>query len=281
MITFINKNFRKVNSLNNLEIYCVTDKDLLYLKNLPCKLAGVGKSNFSKEYNLANTKDNIDYKEKYYSELTFHYWFWKNEMKNLENNTWIGFCQKRRFWIKKDISKNDITTYNLKNHILSEPPEEWKNYNSVICDPIYVNGVNKVKLLKRGFKSLIRDPEIFFNKKKQTVKLHFDMHHGYGNLDKAINLLDDSDRDEFRNYVDNQVCFNPNIMFIAKIDIANQWFEKLFPWLFRCEKIFSFENLKGYDSQRLYAYLAERYLSFWFKKYSKYIEWPYVTFLNI
>jgi len=267
--------------LNNLEIYCVTDKDLLYLKNLPCKLAGVGKSNFSKEYNLANTKDNIDYKEKYYSELTFHYWFWKNEMKNLENNTWIGFCQKRRFWIKKNISKNDITTYNLKNHILSEPPEEWKNYNSVICDPIYVNGVNKVKLLKRGFKSLIRDPEIFFNKEKQTVKLHFDMHHGYGNLDKAINLLDDSDRDEFRNYVENQVCFNPNIMFIAKIDIANQWFEKLFPWLFRCEKIFSFENLKGYDSQRLYAYLAERYLSFWFKKYSKYIEWPYVTFSNI
>lgn len=281
MITFINKNFRKVNLLNNLEIYCVTDKDLFYLKNLPYKLAGVGKSNFSKEYNLANTKDNIDYKEKYYSELTFHYWFWKNEMKNLENNTWIGFCQKRRFWIKKNISKNDITTYNLKNHILSGPPEEWKNYNSVICDPIYVNGVNKVKLLKRGFKSLIRDPEIFFNKEKQTVKLHFDMHHGYGNLDKAINLLDDSDRDEFRDYVENQVCFNPHIMFIAKIDIANQWFEKLFPWLFRCEKIFSFENLKGYDSQRLYAYLAERYLSFWFKKYSKYIEWPYITLPNI
>ena len=39
--------------MNSLEIHCVTDKDLPYLKNLPCKLAGVGKSNFSKEYNLA------------------------------------------------------------------------------------------------------------------------------------------------------------------------------------------------------------------------------------
>jgi hypothetical protein len=107
------------------------------------------------------------------------------------------------------------------------------------------------------------------------------MHHGYGYLDKAINLIDDSDRDEFRDYVENQVCFNPNIMFIAKVDIANQWFGKLFPWLFRCEKIFGFENLKGYDTQRLYAYLAERYLSFWFKKHSKYIEWPYITFKNI
>ena len=39
---------------------------------------------------------------------------------------------------------------------------------------------------------------------------------------------------------------------------------------------FGLKNLKGYDQQRLYAYLAERYLSFWFKKYSKYIEWPWV-----
>jgi hypothetical protein len=267
--------------MNKLDIYCITDKHFSYLDILPYKKAGVGKSIFPKNYHLSNNLDNIFYKEKYYSELTFQYWFWKNKLLQLQESTWIGFCQKRRFWVKKNISKNDITTNNLKNYILSEPPEEWKSYNSVICDPIYVNGVNKVKLLKRGFKSLIRDPRIFFNKDKQTVKLHFDMHHGYGNLDKAINLLDDTDRDEFRSYVETQVCFNPNIMFIAKIDIANQWFGKLFPWLFRCEKIFGFENLKGYDSERLYAYLAERYLSFWFKKYSKYIEWPYVTFWNI
>ena len=265
----------------NLDIYCVTDKDSSYLKKLPYKLAGVGKYTFTNEYLLANTMYNIDYKEKYYSELTFHYWFWKNELKNLDNKSWVGFCQKRRFWIKKNILKKHINIDNLNEFILSKPPEEWDGFNSVICEPIYVNGVNKVKLLKRGFRSLIRDPKIFFNKDKQTVKLHFDMHHGFGNLDKAINLLDDNDRDEFRSFVENQVCFNPHIMFIARIDIANQWFSKLFPWLFKCEEIFGFDNLKGYDSQRLYAYLAERYLSFWFKKYSKYIEWPYIAFRNI
>jgi hypothetical protein len=57
--------------MNNLQIYCVTDKDFSYLKNLPYKLAGVGKSNFSKEYCLANTYDNIDYKEKYIQNLLF------------------------------------------------------------------------------------------------------------------------------------------------------------------------------------------------------------------
>jgi hypothetical protein len=106
---------KKVNSLSNLEIYCVTDKNLHYLKDLPCKLAGVGKSNFSKEYYLTNTKqDNIDYKEKFYSELTFHYWFWKNQIENLDSNSWIGFCQKRRFWVNKNVLKSDVNKSNLK-----------------------------------------------------------------------------------------------------------------------------------------------------------------------
>ena len=42
------------------------------------------------------------------------------------------------------------------------------------------------------------------------------------------------------------------------------------------EKEFGFKNLKGYDKTRIYAYLAERYLSFWFKKYTKYKEHPWI-----
>ena len=67
-------------------------------------------------------------------------------------------------------------------------------------------------------------------------------------------------------------------MFVAKPHIVDQWFKVLFPWLFRCEKIFGFKNLKGYDTQRLYAYLAERYLSFWFEKYTKSLEWPWIFY---
>ena len=43
-----------------------------------------------------------------------------------------------------------------------------------------------------------------------------------------------------------------------------------------CEKIFGFDRLKGYDTTRLYAYLSERYLSFWFKKYTKFKAHPWV-----
>ena len=34
----------------------------------------------------------------------------------------------------------------------------------------------------------------------------------------------------------------------------------------KCEKQFKFQDLKGYDTQRLLAYLSERYLSYWFQK---------------
>ena len=44
----------------------------------------------------------------------------------------------------------------------------------------------------------------------------------------------------------------------------------------KIEKIFGFDKLRGYDTTRLYAYLSERYLSFWFKKYTKFKTHPWV-----
>ena len=66
----------------------------------------------------------------------------------------------------------------------------------------------------------------------------------------------------------------------SKPKIINEWFINLFEWLNKCEKIFGFESLMGYDSQRLYAYLAERYLSYWFRNNTKFLEWPW-TFIEV
>ena len=95
-------------------MFCITNKVFSYLNKLSYRLAGVGQENFPKKYYLANTLDNIFHKEKYYSELTFHYWFWKNKLNKIRENTWIGFCQKRRFWIKKKSLSQDINLNNLK-----------------------------------------------------------------------------------------------------------------------------------------------------------------------
>ena len=56
------------------------------------------------------------------------------------------------------------------------------------------------------------------------------------------------------------------------------YYEDLFPWLEKCEDLFGFENLKGFGMIRIYGFLAERFMPFWFKKNYKTIEWPYIFF---
>ena len=53
----------------------------------------------------------------------------------------------------------------------------------------------------------------------------------------------------------------------------DNYYNTVFPWLERCEKIFGFD-LKGYGSTRIYGFLTERFLPYWFNKYSKALEWP-------
>ena len=257
-------------------MYCVTNKRLKFLENSNYNLSWVGLDKCPENYIKSNDKINIFKKERYYSELTFHYWYWKNLL-DLNSNNWVGFCQKRRFWSKNKIHEKKLyNSSNVSQHIITEPHKDWKNYDVILCEPININNVNKTKMIKRGFRSLIKNPSIFFNPKKQSIKFHFDMHHGYGNLDKAIDLLDDDDKNDFRNFVNKSISFNPHIMFISKPKIINKWFNILFPWLERCEGIFKLDDLHGYDTTRLFAYLAERYLSFWFKKYTNFKEQPWV-----
>ena len=252
--------------MSELKIYCVTDKVVNFIDKNNYYLCWVGKSESPKGYLKCDSKENIFYKEKFYSELTFHYWYWKNLLSKEKEDNWIGFCQKRRFWINTTNKNNEINQNNINDFLITKPSQDWSKYDVILCNRINVFGAKKIKILKRGFRNFLTDPLILFNKYKQNISLHFDMHHGYGNLDKAITILDNEDREEFKKYVKNNNKFNPHIMFITKPSIAKKWFEDLFSWLEKCEEIFKFENLKGYDTQRLFAFLSERYLSYWFKK---------------
>ena len=100
------------------------------------------------------------------------------------------------------------------------------------------------------------------------------MFHGYGNLKRAISQLEKDDRNDFYEYVNTREIFNPHIMYISKNEILDKWFNALFPWLERCEKKFGF-NLEGYGLKRIYGFLAERFMSYWFKKNTKYTYHPW------
>ncbi len=114
-----------------LSIYCITNLESSFLETLEYNLVGVGEKNFSNKYINCTSGENIQNKEKHYSELTFHYWFWKNELNSLDDDTWIGFCQKRRFWLKSNDIENEIKNLEeLRKNLLKETPKDWKNHNA-------------------------------------------------------------------------------------------------------------------------------------------------------
>ena len=56
------------------------------------------------------------------------------------------------------------------------------------------------------------------------------MHHGHGNLNKAIEVMDKTDRYDFEKFVNTKVSFNPHNMFICKSKkIMKDYYETIFP----------------------------------------------------
>ena len=252
---------------------CLHDRNYRTVKELGYIPVGLGKKSFSDGWLRDNQGENISEKNNYYGEYTFHYWFWKNKIDQIENGTWIGFCAYRRFWLnnKKTVSKPN------KNNFLIHVPEEWNNYDTILGQQFFINKMKLSKLVKHGLRSLLNRPSAIFEKNR-NIKFHFNSFHGFGKLDKAIDLLNDEDREDFRKFVNTEVSFNPYNMFICKSKrILKNYYENLYPWLKRCEKVFGFKS-GSYGETRIYGFLAERYLSYWFNKYTKPLMWPIIFF---
>lgn len=266
--------------MNSKKIYCLClhEHHLENLKKIDYIPVGLGPNKFSKEWIRDNTKTNISSKNPYYGEYTFYYWFWKNILNKIKDDTWVGFTGYRYHWAQKNILKSDeiskkINNDNFDNFILKKIPEEWNNYECILGEQIYIDKWKFSKILKHGKKKFFLNPKNFF-KKNQNIKLHFDVFHGNGNMDKAIQCLNANERDDFNNYVINKKSFNrENLFFCRSKKLMNNYFESVFNWLEKCEKEFGFD-LHGYKFKRMYAYLAERYLGYWFNKYSEPLEWP-------
>ncbi len=261
--------------MNNIMnyMYCISidNKILNKILNLGYIPVGLGDSNFSSEWITDKRLINISEKNQFYGEYTFHYFFWKNLLKEIPENEWVGFCGYRRFWKNKnDIQNNN----NIENLVIKKIPNEWNNYETIIGDKLDVKGLKWIKVIKYGKIAILRNPKAIFNEKYRNIRFHFDMFHGNGILDKAVDQLNQNDRNKFYEYINNRNSFNQGNMFITRSKkIMNEYYSVLFEWLKNCENIFGF-NLEGYGKKRLYAFLAERFLSYWFKENTKYLEWP-------
>ena len=260
-----------------MNMFCVTIYNDHYdkIKNLGYIPVGLGENVNSNAFITDKTGTNIKEKNSFYGEYTFHYWIWKNKIDNLKNN-WIGFCQYRKYWSIKSNKKNHENLVQLKESVLKEIPKQYENYESILGEPLFINNFKFTKFFKKNFIKMIKNPNLFFDKSKRNIKFHFDLMHGEGNLDKAISLLDNKDRNDFSYFVNSEVSFNPHNMFICKSNkILKDYYESVFPWLERCEKKFGCE-LEGYGLKRIYGFLAERYMSYWFKKYTNFSTMPII-----
>ncbi len=262
-------------------MFCITlePKHINFIKKLNYIPVVLGEKKFSDNCFSDKKGESISSKNKYYGEYTFHYWLWKNYLNEL-NDDWIGFCQYRKFWqINNDLENININS--LENNILKSIPDKLKKNDVLLGNPFYVNKRKTMKFIKKGFPLILSNPTILFNEKKRNIKFHFDLMHGRGNLDKAIDLLGIEDKKDFEKFVNTEVSFNPHNMFLCKSKkILSEYYRTIFPWLKSCEKVFGFENLHGYGLTRIYGFLAERFMSYWFKKNTNFSEMP-ILFYDI
>jgi len=271
--------------MKNLKMFCLSlePEHYEFIKRLRYIPVGLGEKIFSKNWFTDKSGENISKKNKYYGEYTFHYWLWKNYLDSNfdDTNSWIGFCQYRKFWSTRSDNLLPNSIDELKPLILTEIPKLYDDYDVILGDPYFINQLKIMKFLKHGFKLIVKNPSYLFDKKKRNIKFHFDLMHGNKNLDKVIELLEGDDRKDFNKFVNSRTYFNPQNMFICKSKkILKNYYSTLFPWLERCEKLFGFENLKGFGQIRIYTFLAERFMSYWFQKNTKTKTIPIVFYDN-
>ena len=249
---------------------CLEPNHYNFIKELGYIPVGLGEKIFNNDWFSDKSGTNISEKNKYYGEYTYHYWIWKNYLDKLDDG-WIGFCQYRKFWSLEKHRTEDIDFNSLNFQVLKEIPKKFDKYETVLGESIFINQFRATKFIKKGLKFFVKKPLSIFSKKKRNINFHFDFMHGENNLNKAINLLEHQNQNDFRKFVNTEVSFNPHNMFICKSkEKMKNYYEVLFPWLESCEKLFGFDNLQGYGKQRIYAFLAERFMSYWFQKNTKY-----------
>ena len=259
--------------MSEAKIYCLClhNELLNKVKELNYIPVGLGGESFSSDWLLDNKDKNISNKNSYYGEYSFHYWLWKNELDKIPDDTWIGFCAYRRFWQKEN--KKLGNKFDFNSVVMKDIPFEWNDYDVILGNKIKIDGLKLMKVIKYGKKAILRNPKAIF-KNGRNIRFQFDMFHGCGVLDKAIDLLNVADRDNFRDYVNSETSYNQGNMFVCKSKKKkNFYYEYIFEWLEKCERVFGFD-LKGYGNVRIYAFLAERFLPYWFNKNAKVKEWP-------
>ena len=156
--------------MNNLKMFCITMKNDHYdiIKSLGYIPVGLGENIKSKEFFSDKTKINISNKNPFYGEYTFHYWIWKNYLEKIDTE-WVGFCQYRKFFVKRELIELDLDLKNLKDNLIKNVDIDNQQYDCILGNQFSVQNFKISKIIKNHFLEFLLKPDLlFFKKKKET-----------------------------------------------------------------------------------------------------------------
>ena len=159
-----------------MKIYCISiyNENYDFFRKNNLVPVGLGNQNFNSNWLNDKGKINICNKNENFGEYTFHYSLWKNGSLDKEDDNWTGFCTYRRFWIKKDFEipkKID----DLNSTILKEVPEDWKDFDTILAQPLRLGKQKIMKLFKNNMIYTLKNPKLFLENAQLKIILIYIM----------------------------------------------------------------------------------------------------------
>ncbi len=221
-----------------ISIYIATQNDYNFPKCKSYVPLIVGKPNYKIESSINDSVgESISSKNRFYCELTGHYWIWKND----NQSDIVGLCHYRRFlWLN-----------NIRRRICK------KNFTALSAEvENYLDTCNVEKILT-DYDIILPRPYIF---SADNIKSQFVRYHGQTNYD----LIIDSLQRLYPNYVESaKLTFNQRFEYLANLLITRkELFDAYSEWLFSIlQDIENHIDLSDERSFRLLGYIGERLLN--------------------
>lgn len=225
----------------------------------------VGSAPINSNFHHEKKGENIANLNSCFCELTGFYYVWKNILngKNLEKTDFISFNHFRRYFINETLElkrKNgpesyikfsDLNKYGLKDVSFESDVGISKKWH---CKATIKNSI---KSILKGFVLL---PGFKFNLCQQ-----YKLYHNEKDLLNFIDCLSTKFKLDFANYLQSESCYSPYNMFIARVDISEEYFTSLFKIMFEFYAKTNEQARNQYQS-RYIGFIAERFTSFYFNQ---------------
>jgi len=215
------------------------------LDKLPSNITPFGLGNYHFPDNWMSEKkgENISELNKFFGEATGFYWIWKNYLKNLDEDDWIGFCQYRRLWL------DELIKVKQRNSLSSLYSKLLKPNNSIFLSS----------------ETILLDPTIFSH---DNLLGQFDKLYVKNALNDCASFVKNEDKADFKNFLNSNKLSICN-MFITKPRLFDLYCDDMFNFIYKCYGYCVKEKLLNNKNLRLPIFMVERFTSFWFEKYSK------------